>query len=54
MRQEDGYRFGFLSFILFFFFFFRCMVGGDTRKQQQRAEKTKIETEKAESPDEDL
>ena len=51
MRQEDGYRFAFLSF---FFFFLRCVVGGDTRKQQQRAEKTKIETEKAESPDVDL
>lgn len=29
-------------------------MGGDTTKQQQGAEKMKIETEKAESPDVDV
>ena len=53
MRQEDGYRFVFLSFFLSFFFL-RCVVGGDTTKQQQGAEKIKTETEKAESPDVDV
>ena len=54
MRQEDGYRFVFLSFFLSFFFFLRYVVGGDTTKQQQGAEKIKTETEKAESPDVDV
>ena len=41
-------------FFFSFFFFLRCVVGGNTTKQQQGAEKMKIETEKAESPDVDV